>query len=413
MTKRFRVPFAAAILLLAACSDRETTCPAADQIVCGDACVAVRSDPLNCGACGVACGTGQACQSGACLDCAGGACAADVFAACFNSDEVRGATNNLLPAGGSLATDDGPTSLVRLGDRLVAVNSIENTLSVFALGGAGPAPAVRVPVPGTASGFGDLQHAAVREGLVYVVNSSASTLVALDPVAGTSVAEIALTDQPFAFPQSLDFVGGKAYVSLNGANAVAVVDVSTMPWRLVKTVDVSGLAAVGAAAMPARVRAAGARVLVTLNHLSPTTFTPIAGANGRLAVIDPATDALDPAQPFVDLGEGCKNPSDLAVEGGTLWVTCGYYDFFGARAVQGGGFAPVALATPLVAGSVVATTQAPGSLAFCGGRGYAGDVASGTLLRLDPVTREVTAAPGLCPANVSGNAFVADVECAR
>jgi hypothetical protein len=410
---RMRIPVVVAVLLLAACSDREKTCPAADQLLCGDACVAVRSDADNCGACGVICGAGQACQAGACTDCAGGACAADVFAACFNTDEIRGATSNLLAAGGSLATDDGPTSLVRAGDRLVAVNSIENTLSVVALGGAAPAPAGRIAVPGTPSGFGDLQHAAVRDGLVYVVNSSASTLVALDPVAGTTAGQIALTDQPFAFPQSLDFVGGKAYVSLNGANAVAVVDVSTVPWRLVKTVDVSGLAVPGAAAMPARVRAAGGRVLVTLNHLSPTTFTPVAGANGRLAVIDPATDALDPAQPFVDLGDGCKNPSDLAAEGATLWVTCGYYDFFGTRAVQGGGFAPVSLATPLVAGSVVATAQAPGSLAFCSGRGYAGDVASGTLLRLDPATREVTAASGLCPANVSGNAFVADVECAR
>jgi hypothetical protein len=153
-------------------------------------------------------------------------------------------------------------------------------------------------------------------------------------------------------------------------------------------------------------------VLVTLNHLSPM-FEPVAGANGRVAVIDPATDALDPAQPFVDLGDGCKNPSDLAVHGGTLWVACGWSHFSGTRPVQGGGFAPVSLATPLVAGPVIATTQAPASLAFCDGRGYAGDAASGTLLRLDPSTRQVTVAPGLCPVNVTGNAFVSDVECAR
>jgi hypothetical protein len=395
--------------LLAAC-DSDPTCPAADQRVCGDRCVVVRSDARHCGACGNVCGSGQACQAGVCTDCSGGACAADVFAACFNTDEVRGFTNNLLAAGGSIGTDAGPVSLSRVGTTLVAVNSIENTLSLVALG-APPAPAGRVLVPGPASGFGDLQHAAVRNGLVYVVNSSAATLVAIDPVAQVVVDQIAVTDQPFAFPQSLDFVGGKAYVSLNGANAVAVVDVSSVPGRLVTTIDVSPLAAAGASALPARVRAVGNRVFVSLNHLSPS-FTPVPGANGRLAIIDPATDALLPAQPSLDLGEGCKNPSDLAVDGETLWVTCGWIDFFGTGAVQGGGFVPVALGNPVSAGAVVATTQAPGSLAFCDGVGFSGDAASGAVLRLDPASRQVTAAE-VCPANVSGNAFVGDVECAR
>jgi hypothetical protein len=101
-------------LLLAACGT-DRTCAAADQRVCGDRCVAVRSDAQHCGACGNACGAGQACQAGVCTDCSGGTCAADVFAACFNTDEVRGVTNNLLAAGGSIPTDDGPLSLSRVG----------------------------------------------------------------------------------------------------------------------------------------------------------------------------------------------------------------------------------------------------------------------------------------------------------
>jgi DNA-binding beta-propeller fold protein YncE len=292
------------------------------------------------------------------------------------------------------------------------VNSIENTLSLVGLGPP-PAPAGRIAVPGPASGFGDLQHAAVLGGLVYVVNSSASRLVAIDPVARLVVDEVSLTDQPFAFPQALDFVGGKAYVALNGLNTVAVVDVSSVPGRLVTTIPLSSLAVTDAAAMPARVRAVGGRVFVTLNHLSPTTFSPVPGANGRVAIIDATTDAVVAAQPFVDLGEGCKNPSDLAVEGETLWVTCGWIDFFGTGAVQGGGFVPVSLGSTVAAGAVIPTTQAPGSLAFCDGIGFAGDAASGTILRLDPVSRQVTAAPAVCPANVSGNAFVGDVVCAR
>lgn len=398
---------AAAALLLSACSE-ERTCAAVEEQRCGDTCISVRTDTANCGACGNVCAAGQACQAGACVTCEGGACAADVFAACFNTDDVRGMTANLLPAAAPLAVEDGPLSLVRSGRTLFAVNGIENSLSLIALDGT-PRVTGRVAVA-AASQFGDLQHAAARNGRVYVLNSSAATLVTVDPASGTVLGEVPVGGA-FSFPQSLDFVGSKAYVSLNGANQVAVVDVATVPGEVVKTIDVSTLASPGAVAMPARVRAVGNRVYVTLNNLS-ASFTPIEGANGKLAVIDAVADLLVAAEPSVDLGAGCKNASDLAISGTTLWVTCGWYDFFGTRLVQGGGFVPVELGASATAGPAVSTAQAPGSLVFCGGRGYAGDNASGTLLRLDPTSRTVESAT-VCPANVSGSAFVADVECAQ
>src|SRR5689334_15159963 len=39
---------------------------AAGQTLCGGVCVTTDSNPTSCGACGVTCGTGQACSGGAC-----------------------------------------------------------------------------------------------------------------------------------------------------------------------------------------------------------------------------------------------------------------------------------------------------------------------------------------------------------
>ncbi len=47
------------------CTGGMTTCMA-PMTECGGACVAVQSDPANCGACGVACATGQTCAAGVC-----------------------------------------------------------------------------------------------------------------------------------------------------------------------------------------------------------------------------------------------------------------------------------------------------------------------------------------------------------
>src|SRR5580692_11861199 len=38
----------------------------AGQTPCGDTCVDVTTDPMNCGACGIPCSKGQSCQGGTC-----------------------------------------------------------------------------------------------------------------------------------------------------------------------------------------------------------------------------------------------------------------------------------------------------------------------------------------------------------
>ncbi len=73
-----------------ACSNPPVTCPAGTcGTLCGVQCVNTDSDPLNCGACGVACGADATCQDGACVltaSCAtgqpGGTCSTTTAQAC-------------------------------------------------------------------------------------------------------------------------------------------------------------------------------------------------------------------------------------------------------------------------------------------------------------------------------------------
>src|SRR5512137_610692 len=92
-------------LSLAACSS-EKSC-ASDQQLCQGACVGLATDPANCGACGAVCGAGQNCASGTCVygtaqncgapgrtcatgeRCVSGDCLADLYLACFDTNEVR------------------------------------------------------------------------------------------------------------------------------------------------------------------------------------------------------------------------------------------------------------------------------------------------------------------------------------
>jgi hypothetical protein len=97
-----------ALAALAACNE-ERLC-ASDELLCGDACVAVASDAANCGACGNACDAGQECSGGFCrcdggVDCDGtcadilsdpdhcGACAAACPGETLCTTDAAGATS--------------------------------------------------------------------------------------------------------------------------------------------------------------------------------------------------------------------------------------------------------------------------------------------------------------------------------
>ena len=73
MRLRLSVSLFAVVLVAAGCSETKPDC-LGDAVACGGTCVELRSDNLNCGACGHACADGQVCSAGACsLVCAGGA----------------------------------------------------------------------------------------------------------------------------------------------------------------------------------------------------------------------------------------------------------------------------------------------------------------------------------------------------
>lgn len=390
----------AVLIGLVGCGE-ELVCPTG-QAACGDACVQVDADPANCGTCGNACGDGEACRAGACTDCAsacgagqtceGGVCRADVYVACFSSDDVRGVTSALEPAGPARAVDDGPLSLAWSGGRLFASHSLVPTVVGFEPNVAGEA---RFTLGG-----GDLQNVRASGGLLLVTDALASTLVAIDPARGV-VDEIALARAAGVGenPTGVAIAGDVAVVALYGdaaapsfdaGQALAVVEVgasracAAQPCGAVLrriSLDIPRTAGAPGAydppgfPFPSRAAAVGTKVYVTLANLEEECsafgcfYTRPAG-NGRLAVVDTTSSA--PAT-FVDLGAECTNPGALAPDGTTLWVSCG----------ASGTVVPVAVggAAPAV-GAAVALPIVPGAIAACGGQLFVGDQYSGKVARL-------------------------------
>ncbi len=403
------VPVLLLLSLLAACK-AEVVCTT-QQVTCGGQCTSLASDPANCGTCGRTCAAGESCALGLC--CTGENCFPAVYAACFNTDSVQGASSLLVPVGAPVAVDDGPISFAWRGPSLWVANSLSSTLDSMKetpvglqIGGT---PS-KVKIDGTKF---DLEYVAERDALLYVSNAAVGSLVIIDPVATPPV----LAEVPFggfSFPQGIAFSGNKAYVALNGFgfNSVAVVDLVTR--TLTKTIDLSGLVAPGANALPARMVVYGNRLYVTLWNLDANYFP---AGNGLLAVVDTSTDRLAPAPNPIDLGVSCKNPGGIALLGGTAWVTCGFFAFTATNPaeIEGAAFVPVDVsgAIPAVGPAALATGTAPGPIVFCNGKGYAGDRFSGDVLRFDPTTMSITARGLVCPAIAGMSSYIPDLACAQ
>jgi len=395
---------------------------------CNRACADLQSSWSNCGACGRNCGSGETCRQGLCT--------ADLYLACYNTNEIREATADLKPAGIPLATDKGPVQLAWLDQILYAANSSANTVS----------RALRDP-PGVRSlhgddsfkilsngGWMDLESLVVFKGLLYVSNASYGTIVVLRPD-GTLADEIPLGESPMdsPSPQGIAFVPGsggapdKAYVALNGSNQIAVVPLvdeaacAAPPCtRPSKWIDLQPLASPGGQAQPSRLLLRGSRLYVTLwNYDTSGTLWKPAGS-GRLAVIDLDSDALDASiqtgsqAGLVDLGPECLDTADMAVQASTLYVTCGVFDYSTSpTSIHRASIVPIDLsgAVPQVRSPVPAADgTAPGKLVLCNGQAYVGDRNSGLVYRFDLGTGKMSGGTELCPA-AGGYAWVSDIVC--
>jgi hypothetical protein len=452
------------------CQGGQCDCPA-DRAVCGGACVNLTVDPANCGTCGNACTGGWVCTptgsgtsacavscagglhgcGGACVDlatnrdycgacgracgtnehCAAGRCVADLYVACFNTDEVREATLGLAAAGVPHPVGKGPMGLAWTGTSLGVISAATGGAETLALMSFDP-PAVRATAVWTSSAANpDLEYVAEHGGLVYVSHNSSGKLLVLTP-AGTVVDEVTLTaGAANPQPQGIAFdTAERAYVALQAEGDVLVLDVSgvsscaagtrTPPCTsVVARVDLSALASPTASPMPSRIAIANGHAFVTLWNLDATWSVP-AGSHGRLAAIRTADATLDAAfagstNGLVDLGPDCLDPADVAVSGGKLFVTCGAFAW---PSIVGSGIVPVdvsgasATVLPIVAGG---SDQAPGKLAFCGSTGYVGDRNSGRVWVFDPTSAATSLGAGvaLCPPGAGGYAFVSDLACGR
>jgi hypothetical protein len=414
-----RAPHLLAALLSAALAGCTTqvVCTS-DQVTVNGRCISLASDPLNCGDVGHVCGGGQSCSGSQC--CSGQECAAAVYAACANGNSVQGATAALVPVGAPVAVETRPIALAWRGNSLWVATSIGNTLdrtreTTAGLAPDGPFPTVNVPISGS---FADLEFLAEHDGLLYVSNAAAGSLLVVDlgapqPIVG----EIPLG--AFTNPQGIAFQGSRAYVALNGSGELAVVDLVTR--TVAKRIDLSAMGTVAGGALPARVAVQGDVVVVTLWNLDPTDFKYTPAGPGRLAIVDARTDDLVPSVNPVSLGTACENPGDVAFLGTTAWVTCGFVPWTAKSAAEitGAAIVPVDLSValsgiaPVVGTPVRVTGAVPGALAFCGGIGYVADNYGGSLLRLDPAALAVTTRGVVCAPVAGAASLVADVACGR
>jgi hypothetical protein len=402
--------------------------------VCGRSCVALDSDRFHCGACGHACTPGETCRAGACR--------ADIYAACINTNEIVSLTTGLDAAGDSWTVPAGPTALTVFDGVLFSANGWPAaSLSILPLDRSNSA--TNVPLSGT-----DLQNVVVHENAVLVSNGESGTVVVLAP-GGTILGEIPMPDQELApNPHGIAVTGTSAYVALYGAQKIAKLDVSGLAacaapdpaapacgdggacpsgrvcvsgacrracGTVAETIDllaIPGTSSGQGLPTPSDVVVAAGRVFVGLSNLAddpsdPFPFWVIPSPPGKLAVIDPASDAVT----LLDLGPDCTKPGPLTLRGSTLWVGCGSLSF---PEIAPGTLVPVELSsgTPVVGAAIDVAPVVPGALAFCAGIGYVADQASGTVLTFDPDAGTTLSAVTVCPTGPFGFTAVADIACA-
>jgi hypothetical protein len=378
-------------------------------VPCARACVDVASDVHHCGACGNACAPGESCR--------GGQCRADLYVACMATNEVMPVTAELGQAGPAFATPGAPSDVAFLDAAVVAASAVWPSSAYVSIFPLDPTRS-----PSTVSIVSnDLSRFLVHDNLLLLSNAAAGTLLVLD-ARGNVLDEIPLPDQQNGpNPHALAVVGTTAWVALYGngpasGQAVAKVDLASgLALGAIDLLSVPGSHDAPGLPLPDGVAADGERVYVTLKNLADDPDDPWGvmyakpAGSGKLAII---TQAAGDEVAIVDLGSSCGSPGDLVLRGTTLWITCGSYSY---PALAPRRLLPVDVSTdipvpgtPIELGSVV-----PAKLAFCGDMGYVADMASGDVVRFDPVALTTDARASVCPfaAGEFPWASVADITC--
>ena len=140
------VPVALALilsLLAVACtrgaSFPRTICPAG-QTACGETCLEVGADPMNCGGCGIPCSAGQLCQGGACQCASGtlcnGSCVAPDAGDCGSPGATGSPPTLVTSAPGAYWNTEGQIAEVTSANVDVTVNDASTAQTWEGFGGA-------------------------------------------------------------------------------------------------------------------------------------------------------------------------------------------------------------------------------------------------------------------------------------
>lgn len=295
---------------------------------CGASCVNASTNPLNCGACGVACENQQTCRAGRCTY--------DLVVACLSSGQLVGvqAADELRGTLEPLGTT--PQSLAAVGGVLLCLDGTDQKLYQARIASVAGHPFQQLP----AARKTGVQPNQVVVDLpwVYVANSGSNTIQFLVTDGGMTAdggLELDTVWEVFVgsntVPEGMVRVGDILWVPLLDLDAdagrggkVVGLDLSdltkTKPtlarWLDLSTLDLRSFDGGRSRPHPDAILAHRGSLYVTLNNLD--SASKVAGP-GMLAKINPATSGLS----SINLGaDKCLNPRWLGSDGTHLLVAC-------------------------------------------------------------------------------------------
>lgn len=372
MKRFFRVSLFSLLLALAsACGEEAADCPAGES-ACGDSCVDIFTDPMNCGGCGNLCAAGELCIQGAC-GCPDGleSCEAlipDLFGLCFQAGQMVPLDKESgQRTGASLSGMEGPQTMAALDDdHIVVVGALDQTLRVV--------ERRSMEVVGSLTfakdaGATSPNHVIVEGERAFVVQSTTHELTVVDlsdPSAPRVVYSVSTGEGSNPFIAA--WAEGTIYVSLLQTDSLLPVRIGSDDGEALEPILIEAEELEGVP-NPSGVAAWGGKIFVALNNLDEN-YAP--AGNGRLWVYDRDEES----QELIDLGEECKNPGFVAADEEAIYVSCtGTYSGDGAVVVFDPSQGEVL--------QVIPTGGAPSRISIDGSTLYVADSMGRAILRIE------------------------------